>query len=53
MGLTWEEHGSYMGGTTMKEKDKIVSLVKIFDSNDKKEEEGKNDTNKRSAQIRE
>ena len=26
MGLTWEEHGSYMGGTTMKEKDKGIKI---------------------------
>lgn len=27
MGLTWEEHGSYMGGTTMKEKDKGINIL--------------------------
>ena len=26
MGLTWEEHGSYMGVTTMKEKDKGIKI---------------------------
>ena len=35
MGLTWEEHGSYMGGTTMKEKDKgmdiaIVQMLRLI-----------------------
>ena len=26
MGLTWDEHGSYLGGTTMKEKDKGIKI---------------------------
>ena len=26
MGLTWEEHGSYMVGTAMKEKDKGIKI---------------------------